>query len=344
MSGRVPNTIGMPQVTRSSRRCDLYMSTWKTRILVIFFVALAATHSGAAIAAKRASESPIGMGVVVINTNLRLEDTVAAGTGMVLTSSGRILTNNHVIAGATTIRVVVPNTTQRYAARVVGYDIADDVAVLQLRGAKNLRTVTIGNSATLTVGASVTAVGNSGGFGRLISVRGRVIRLRKSVTAQSYSGERYRLTGLIETNAALRPGDSGGPLLDSAGRVVGIDTAASPFGDRAYAIPIATATRVTKQIVTGKASSRVHIGATAFLGVRVQGTTVADVVRGSPAQGAGLKPGDVLVSIGGKPVTGAASVTSALSAYKPGQVVTVVYTDETGTRRTARVRLATGPP
>ena len=318
------------------------MSTRKTRSLVIFFVALAATDSVAAIAATR--ESPIGAGVVVINTNLRLEDTAAAGTGMVLTSSGRILTNNHVIAGATTIRVVVPNTTRRYAARVVGYDIADDVAVLQLRGAKNLRTVTIGSSATLRVGASVTAVGNSGGIGRLLSVHGRVIRLRKSVTVQNDSGERHRLTGLIETSAALRPGDSGGPLLDSAGRVVGIDTAASPFGHRAYAIPIASATRVTKQIVTGKASARVHIGATAFLGVQVQGTTVADVVPGSPAEAAGLKPGDVLISIGGKRVTGAAGITSAVLAHKPGQVVTVVYTDETGTRRTARVRLATGPP
>jgi S1-C subfamily serine protease len=318
------------------------MSTRKTRSVVIFFVALAATHSGGSIAATR--ESSIGAGVVVINTNLRLEDTAAAGTGMVLTSSGRILTNNHVIAGATTIRVVVPNTTHRYAARVVGYDIADDVAVLQLRGAKNLRTVTIGSSATLTVGASVTAVGNSGGMGRLLSVRGRVLRLRRSVTVQNESGERHRLTGLIETNAALRPGDSGGPLLDSAGRVVGIDTAALPFGHLAYAIPIATATRVTQQIVTGKASSRVHIGATAFLGVQVQGTTVADVVPGSPAQAAGLKPGDVLISIGGKPVTGAAGITAAVLAHKPGQVVTVVYTDETGTRRTVRVRLATGPP
>jgi S1-C subfamily serine protease len=320
------------------------MSTRKTRSLVIFFVALAATDSGAAIAAKRASESPIGTGVVVINTNLRLEDTAAAGTGMVLTSSGRILTNNHVIAGATTIRVVLPNTTHRYAARVVGYDIADDVAVLQLRGAKNLRTVATGSSATLTVGASVTAVGNSGGFGRLITVRGRVIRLRKSVTVQIEGDQLQRLTGLIETNAALRPGDSGGPLLDSAGRVVGINTAASAFGHDAYAVPIDTATRVTRQIVTGKASSRVHIGATAFLGVQVQGTTVAAVVPGSPAQAAGLKPGDVLISIGGKRVTGAPGITSAVLAHKPGQVVTIVYTDETGARRTARVRLATGPP
>jgi S1-C subfamily serine protease len=319
------------------------MSTRTTRSLVTFFVALAATGGSVAIAATRASRSPIGPGVVVINTNLRLEGTVAAGTGMVLTSSGRILTNNHVIAGATTIWVVVPNTTHRYAARVVGYDIPDDVAVLQLRGAANLRTVTIGNSATLRVGAIVTAVGNSGGIGRLISVSGRVVRLRKSITVEDDTGRRQWRTGLIETSAALRPGDSGGPLLDSAGRVVGMNTAGS-FVGHAYAIPIATAARVTRQIVTGRASRRVHIGATAFLGIQVQGTTVADVVAGSPAEAAGLKPGIVIISIGGKRVTGEAGITSAVLAHKPGQVVTVVYRDETGMRRAARVRLATGPP
>jgi S1-C subfamily serine protease len=314
----------------------------KTRSLVVFFVALAAIGSGAAVAATRTSASSGGTGVAIINTNLRLEDTWAAGTGMVLTSSGQILTNNHVIAGATTIRVAVPGTGRLYAARVVGYDIADDVAVLQLRSATNLRTVTIGSSATLAVGASVTAVGNSGGAGRLISAHGRVLSLKKSITVESDGGT-ARLRGVIETNAALRPGDSGGPLFDAAGRVVGMDTAAS-FDGRSYAVPIDTAGRVARQIAAGRASARVHIGATAFLGIRVQGTTVADVVRGSPAQVAGLKPGDVIRSIGGKRVTGEAGITSAVLAYKPGQVVRIVYIDETGLSQTARVRLATGPP
>jgi S1-C subfamily serine protease len=314
----------------------------KTRILAVFFVALAAIGSGAAIAATRESAA-VGSGVVVINTNLRLEDTWAAGTGMVLTSSGRILTNNHVIAGATTIRIAVPGTNRRYAARVVGYDIADDVAVLQLQRATNLRTVTIGSSAALSVGASVTAIGNSGGFGRLISVRGTVVRLKRSITVENDLGQFHRLTGVIETNAPLRPGDSGGPLLDSSGRVVGVDTAAA-YGGNAFAIPIATAARVTKQIVTGKASARVHVGATAFLGIRVQGTTVDDVVRGSPAQVAGIKPGDIIISVAGKRVTGEAGITAAVLAHKPGQVVRVVYTDETGATRTAKVKLASGPP
>jgi S1-C subfamily serine protease len=320
------------------------MPTRKTRSLAVFFLALAATGSGAALAATRASGSAIGTGVVVINTSRRLEDTAAAGTGMVLTSSGRILTNNHVVAGATTIWVFVPTTAHWYAARVVGYDMADDVAVLQLRRATNLRMVTIGSSAALTVGASVTAVGNSGGTGRIISARGRVTRLRTSVTVQDDGGDTQRLTGLIETNAAVRPGDSGGPLLDGAGDVVGMVTAASPFGRQTYAIPIATATRITNQIVTGKSSPRVHLGPTAFLGIQLQGTTIADVVPGSPAQAAGLKPGDVIISIAGKAVTGAAAISSAVLAHKPGQVVTVVYRDETGARRAVRVRLASGPP
>ena len=96
--------------------------------------------------------------------------------------------------------------------------------------------------------------------------------------------------------------------------------------------------------MAGKASTRVHVGATAFLGIRVQGTTIADVVPGSPAQAAGLKPGHIIVSVGGRRVTGEAGITAALLAHKPGQVVMVVYTDETGTTRAARVRLATGPP
>src|SRR3954463_10885033 len=268
-----------PQVRAGPRRSDPQMLIRKARNLVVFFVALTAIGSGAAIGATRESASALGTGVVIINTNLRLEDTWAAGTGMVLTSSGRILTNNHVIAGATTIRVAVPSTGHRYAARVVGYDIADDVAVLQLRRATNLRTVAIGSSAGLTVGASVTAIGNSGGFGRLISAPGREIRVGRSITVQNDLGQRHWLAGVIETSASLRPGDSGGPLLDSAGRGGGQGNAgrvwrgglhtAAAFGGSAYAIPIATAASVTRQIVAGKPSSRVHVGATAFLGIRV---------------------------------------------------------------------------
>ena len=197
------------------------------RTALAALIALVAIGSGTAFAATRTTSHPIGTGAVVIETNLAYQNAAAAGTGIVLTSSGRILTNNHVIAGATTIRVVVPKTTHTYTARVVGYDTTADVAVLQLQKASHLKTVTTGNASSLKLGARVTAVGNAGGTGRLTSSRGNVTGLNRSITVQGDSGTTEQLTGLIETNAALQPGDSGGPLLNSAGRVVGIDTAAS---------------------------------------------------------------------------------------------------------------------
>ena len=197
------------------------------RTALAALIALAAIGTGTAFAATRTTSHPIGTGAVVIETNLAYQNAAAAGTGIVLTSSGRILTNNHVIAGATTIRVVVPKTTHTYTARVVGYDTTADVAVLQLQKASHLKTVTTGNASSLKLGARVTAVGNAGGTGRLTSSRGHVTGLNRSITVQGDSGTTEQLTGLIETNAALQPGDSGGPLLNSAGHVVGIDTAAS---------------------------------------------------------------------------------------------------------------------
>ena len=214
------------------------------RTALAALVALVAIGTGTAFAATRTTSHPIGTGAVVIETNLAYQNAAAAGTGIVLTSSGRILTNNHVIAGATTIRVVVPKTTHTYTARVVGYDTTADVAVLQLQKASHLKTVTTGNASSLKLGARVTAVGNAGGTGKLTSSRGNVTGLHRSITVQGDNGTTEQLTGLIETNAALQPGDSGGPLLNSAGRVVGIDTAASsssPFASASndgYAIPI----------------------------------------------------------------------------------------------------------
>ena len=135
------------------------------RAALLALFALVAIGSGTAYAATRTTSRPIGTGVVVIETNLAYQNAAAAGTGIVLTSSGRILTNNHVIAGATTIRVVVPKTTHTYTARVVGYDTTADVAVLQLQKASHLKTVKTGNASSLKLGARVTAVGNAGGTG-----------------------------------------------------------------------------------------------------------------------------------------------------------------------------------
>jgi S1-C subfamily serine protease len=324
------------------------------RRLLVFLVAALAVASivtGVALAAR--TSRSIGTGVVLINTNLGLQGGAAAGTGMVLTSSGEVLTNNHVIRGATSIRVVIPGTKHAYTAKVVGYDVADDVAILEAAGASHLKTVSTAASARLRVGQAVRAVGNANGNGRLVSARGSITGLRRSITVSDDSGGAESLAGLIETNAALQPGDSGGPLLNASGKVIGMDTAASTgFVSTAadsYAIPIEKALSVAKQIVAGHATARVHIGATAFLGIQVQGggangLVIAGVVPGGPAESAGLQAGDVITSIDGRAITSPRSLTSYLLTKKPGATVTIGYVDLNGQSLTASLALASGPP
>jgi S1-C subfamily serine protease len=336
------------------------------RFALVALVVAMTIGAGAAYAATRATKTAsIGTGIVVINTKLAYQNGQAAGTGMVLSSSGEILTNNHVIAGATTIKVVVPKTTHSYTARVVGYSVSKDVAVLQLVNASNLKTVSTANSSGLTVGAKVAAVGNAGGTGALTSSTGSVTGLAKSIAVQDDSGGTEQLGNLIETDAGLQPGDSGGPLLNSAGRVVGMDTAGSTGGGRfaayaasdGYAIPINDALAVAKEIETGSASTVVHIGATAFLGIGVEsvqsspfqdtgvgsGLIVANVISGGAADNAGLVQGDVITAVDGTAVSSQSGLQSILLAHKPGDRVTIDYTDSYGQAQTVTVTLASGP-
>lgn len=277
---------------------------------------------------------------------------------MVLTSSGEVLTNNHVIAGATSISVLVPGTSHRYTARVVGYDVRDDVAVLRLVNATNLEVVTAA-SATPKVGVAVTAIGNAGGTGRLLSAQGTITGVGKTITASDENGASEQLNGLLETNANIQPGDSGGPLVNAAGRVVGMVTAGSsssnPYAGYsvtdAYAIPIAKAERVAAQIAAGKSSARVHIGGTAFLGIQVQsgygygadGAVVAGVVANGPAASAGLAAGDVITAIAGHQVGSPSDVQTIVLAKKPGQKVSVTYVDTAGSMQRTTVTLGSGP-
>jgi S1-C subfamily serine protease len=289
------------------------------------------------------------VGVVDIDTTLGYQQAAAAGTGMILTSSGEVLTNNHVVDGATSITVTVVSTGTKYQATVVGTDPTDDVAVIQLQHASGLKTVSARSSAA-QVGEAVTAVGNAGGDGGTPSAAtGQVTAVDRTITASDQSGGNpEQLTGLIETNAAVEAGDSGGPLYDSSGKVIGMDTAASSgrIAD-AYAIPIATALSIAKQIESGTASESVHIGYPAFIGVSVQdgngGAQIAGVASGTPAAQAGLTAGDVITAIDGQPVTNAADLKTVLSGHQPGQRVTVTWTDSSGSPQSATVTLATGP-
>jgi S1-C subfamily serine protease len=325
-------------------------------LLALLVVAAAALAIGLARATTRSAG--VGSGVVVIETNLGYQDARAAGTGMVLTSAGEVLTNNHVIRNATDIRVVVPGAGRSYPAKVVGYDESGDVAVLQARGASQLKTVSLGDSDSLDPGEPVKALGNAGGTGSLHAASGTVTGIDRNITVGDDQGGSEGLAGMIVTSADVRPGDSGGPLMDTSGHVVGMDTAASvtngsgqAAGSTGFAIPINRAMSIAGQIARGDASATIHIGGTAFLGVEVvenslggSGAVVTSVVPGSPAEAAGLVPGDLITAVGDHAVSSPSDLTDIVAAQKPGAPVSAAYVDRTGSTQTASVALASGPP
>ncbi|MBV9593010.1 MAG: trypsin-like peptidase domain-containing protein, partial [Actinobacteria bacterium] len=270
------------------------------------------TSTGSATAAQQ-------VGVVDITTVLKYQSAEAAGTGMILTSNGEILTNNHVVDGATSITVTVVSTGKQYSAAVVGTDPSADVAVLKLANASGLKTISLGKSSSVKAGDSVVAVGNAGGVGGVPSaVAGTIEALNQSITASDQDGSNpEQLTGLIESNAPIQAGDSGGPLYDSTGKVVGIDTAGNAASSRsaateAYSIPIDTALSIASQIEAGKPSSTIHIGYPAFIGVELSSNattaTISDVLSGSAAAQAGLVGGDTITAVGSSAVNSAADL------------------------------------
>ena len=330
------------------------------RLVAALTLAAAGAVAGLLLTQGAASAANARTGIVDVNTNLGYQNSAAAGTGMVLTSSGIVLTNNHVIRGATTIRVVDPSTHRTYTATVLGYDPAADVAVLKLKGAANLKTVTLGDSSKVRRGDAVTAIGNAGGTGVLTAASGTITGLQRTITA-SDGDVSEQLSGLIETDAALQPGDSGGPLVDASGRVIGMDTAASSGfyfqsgASDAYAIPINRAVTIAKQIQSGH-SATAHIGATAFLGVSVQasgydqngtfvsGALVMTVVPGSPAESAGLVPGDLITAFNGSSISSTTALAGFVLDQSPGANVQLTWIDQAGNQQAATVALATGPP
>jgi S1-C subfamily serine protease len=311
--------------------------------------------------------SRVDPGLVDIVTTLSYQHAAAAGTGMVISSSGDVLTNNHVIEGATSIRVTDIGNGRTYRATVLGYDRSHDIALLHLRGASGLTTVRTGNSAVARVGEKVVGIGNAGGRGGTPSVvTGRIVKLGAKVTAtDGAAGTSERLRGLIGHNAPIRPGDSGGPLVDLAARVVGINTAASSGQGgfqlegktQAFAIPINRALSIASQIETGSASGTVHIGATGFLGVAVKsvaqaaaggvpaghGVAIDGVFAGSPASQAGLAAGDVIVSADGRRVGSPLALQSVLERHHPGDRVSITWIGLDGLSRSAKVTLISGP-
>jgi S1-C subfamily serine protease len=364
-----------------------------------------------AIAAK------VDPGLVDINTVLGYQNAEAAGTGIVLTSNGEILTNNHVVEGATQIKVTDIGNKQRYDAHVVGYDRTQDIAVLQLENASGLKTEALGDSSKLSVGDAVVGIGNAGGAGGTPSAAaGTVTALNQSITASDdSSGASERLTGLIQTDANIQSGDSGGALVNSAGQVIGVDTAAASgfqfgggqggsgsdgqggsgggfggfgsggfgngdqgdqgqgqggsgqsSGHQGFAIPINHAISIAHQIIAGTASSTLHIGQTAFLGVGVgdssqgqgqggtgglgqgngssaAGADIQNVVPNGPAEKAGIQQGDVITSVDGQKIGSATALTNLMDTHRPGDKLSIGFTDSSGQSHTVSVVPIAGP-
>jgi S1-C subfamily serine protease len=215
-------------------------------------------------------------GLVDIISTLKYDSETAEGTGMILSSSGLVLTNNHVIDGATSVVARLVDSGRRYQARVVGYDDTDDVALLQLRDASGLPTVNFGNSAQVSLGTAVLALGNAEGRGGATPAPGIINALDRSIQASDQgSGTTEYLYHMMQTNAAIQQGDSGGALANNAGQVIGMITAADTASPGTqgntigFAIPINSALGIARQIAAGQGSQSVYIGVPGFLGVEV---------------------------------------------------------------------------
>ena len=313
--------------------------------------------------------------LVDINVTLGYQSGHAAATGIVLNSSGLVLTNNHVVDGATSISATDVGNGQTYSATVLGYDRSNDIALIQLSGASGLQSAQLGDSSRAAVGDAVVALGNAGGAGGTPSAAGgALVALDQQITASDAgAGTSEQLSGLMQTNAAIQPGDSGGPLVNAAGQVIGIDTAGGSSGDsfgsaqstQGFAVPVNTAMTIVNQIQNHTASDTVHIGATAFLGVQIDsgssqgdlgsgsfggqsgsassGATVAGVLSGSPAAQAGLTAGDTIISVDGQTVDAPSTLTALLSGHHPGDSVQIGWTDQSGAQQSGAAQLVSGP-
>ncbi|HUN34992.1 MAG TPA: trypsin-like peptidase domain-containing protein [Trebonia sp.] len=319
-------------------------------------------------------------GVVDIDSTLQYNQDDAEGTGMVISSSGLVLTNNHVIDEATSISVTEVTTGKSYPAKVVGFDSSDDVAVLQMEASgggsvSGLTTVNLGNSSKVQLGDSVLAIGNAEGRGGLpATAQGIINATNRNITASdSGTGSTESLTGMLQTNAPIQEGDSGGPLVNSSAAVIGMDTAANSSGGfegqsatTGFAIPINHAISIAHEIIAGDASATVHIGEAGFIGIgtcasnsgngaggasgagngsgssapNVKGAYVCEVYQNTPAFSAGLQEGDVITAVDGTSITSADGLSNYLFSKHPGDKLTITYTDQSGASHTTSLTLA----
>jgi S1-C subfamily serine protease len=312
--------------------------------------------------------------IVDVNTEIGNGEQIlgtAAGTGMIISASGRVLTNNHVVEGAVSIEIHVPGRARAYPADVVGVDPIKDVAVLQIEGLSDrLPTVRFANSASASVGTPVVAIGNAFGLGGTPTVTsGTVTALDRSITATTPDGPAEHLVNMLQTDAALAPGNSGGPLLDVAGQVIGMNTAAATQSstpvesDVGFAIPSDTFLPLVAEIEAHRSSRTILLGTTGFLGVEVEsvaraassgltasgvapvgsGALVVGVVPGTAAARIGLEPGDVIVEAGGELIKTAPALSNEIHTEHAGRRIELTWVSPNDDVHTRSARLTAAP-
>jgi len=287
------------------------------------------------------------------------------GTGMIITSTGEVLTNNHVISGATTINVTLYGQTNALPASIVGTDPSSDVALLKINSPPSgLQAVTFGDSTKLQVGDAVIAVGNALGLsaGTPTVTQGIISALGRTVQAgDTGGGQSETLQNMIQTDAAINSGNSGGPLVDSAAQVVAMNTAVASSGSGnapAQNIGFAIPSSNLQGLLTTLRNGGTKGAAKPYLGVEVtdetpqqqqayglvpsQGALVVLVVGGSPAQSAGIRQGDVIVAFNGRAVNSAQDLTNDVQGSSSGRSIQVaLYRGQQ--RLTVSATLATSP-
>ncbi|HEY5334717.1 MAG TPA: trypsin-like peptidase domain-containing protein, partial [Mycobacteriales bacterium] len=278
----------------------------------------------------------------------------AAGTGIVISADGEVVTNAHVVNGASNIQVTLPDGTKK-SATVLGADTTKDLAVIKVAGVSGLTPATWANSDSAQVGDEVIAIGNAEGYGGSPSVTQGVLSAKNRSLSSSDGGNSSseNLSGLLQTDAAINPGNSGGPLVDAAGDVLGIDTAVAtgttsePAQNIGFAIPSDTVVAAIPALKAGggsSGSSNNSSSSGAVLGVSVadqSGTTgavVAQVVSGSGAANAGLQAGDIITKVGSTSISDAQDLATAIQSHKVGDTVTITFT-RNGTTKGAKATL-----
>ena len=261
----------------------------------------------------------------------------AAGTGMIVTTDGYVLTNKHVVENAKKIQVVMHDGTTYSSVSLVGTDPLNDVAFIKINDANNLQPVALGDSKTLTAGQQVIAIGNALGQYQntvtegIISGTGRSLIATDSTNYSNYE----RLSDMIQTDASINSGNSGGPLINAGGQVIGINTAVYADGNGiGFAIPISSVKGMLKSVVEKGKAERAYIGvsyATITPSIQKQyslpvseGAYVSGdngIIAGGPAEKAGLKNGDIITAVDGVKIGAAGSLSTLIGEHSSGETV-----------------------